>query len=98
MIGHPDRGVGRVRALPAVPSDTTLSLRAGEWATGGNVVGVTQVDVRTVRVGGSPEGVAGWVWVRGHNLECRWPWVACAREWCVRVAVRAEALYDALAR
>ncbi|MFG1951415.1 hypothetical protein [Micromonospora sp. NPDC048830] len=34
--------------------------------------------------------MAGWIWVRGHNLECRWPSVACARDWCAAGVVLAE--------
>ncbi|MFI6332902.1 hypothetical protein ACIBBG_31925 [Micromonospora chersina] len=87
-----------VPETPQVPADTRLSLRAGEWATHLGQLGTVYLDLRTVDVGGQSEGLDGWVWVRAHTPECRWESVACARDWCVKVAVRAEALYDAANR
>ncbi|WP_434742063.1 hypothetical protein [Micromonospora sp. SH-82] len=80
-----------------VPAGLRLSLAAGDWASHLGLPGMVPLEVRTVvaavaSAGGAPVGM---VWVRGHQPEC--DQVGCARSWCVRVAVRAEVLYDALA-
>ncbi|MER7164472.1 hypothetical protein ABT336_00115 [Micromonospora sp. NPDC000207] len=81
-----------------VPAGLRLSLAAGDWASHLGLPGSVPLEVRTVAVavasaGGAPVGM---VWVRGHLPECSGAG-ACARAWCVRVAVRAEVLYDAVA-
>ncbi|MFI2663761.1 hypothetical protein [Micromonospora carbonacea] len=81
----------------AVPADTRLSLAAGEWASHLGVPGAVPLEVRTV-AGRRLTGLtapAGMVWVRGHLPECERS--GCARSWCVRVAVRLDVLYDAVA-
>ncbi|WP_428962478.1 hypothetical protein [Micromonospora fluostatini] len=81
-----------------VPAGTRLSLAAGEWASHLGLPGATPLEVRTVAVQGvaDPPAPVGMLWVRGHLPECSGPG-ACARSWCVRVAVRLDVLYDAVA-
>ncbi|TDC42108.1 hypothetical protein [Micromonospora sp. KC213] len=80
---------------PDVPPGTRVALRSGQWMTHLGVLGAMDVDLRIVHVGGE-EHPLGLVWVRAHGLDCRLESVACAREWCIRVAVLPTALYDAL--
>lgn len=80
-----------------VPAGTRLSLAAGEWASHLGVPGGGPLEVRTVAASTSTVAAApaGMVWVRGHEPECVRS--GCARSWCVRVAVRLDVLYDAIA-
>ncbi|MFY1703739.1 hypothetical protein ACN28G_18680 [Micromonospora sp. WMMA1923] len=81
-----------------VPTGTRLSLAAGDWASHLGLPGTVPLEVRTVAVAIASAGDApvGMMWVRGHLPECAGP-AACARPWCLRVAVRLEVLYDAVA-
>ncbi|MDG4798986.1 hypothetical protein [Micromonospora sp. WMMD980] len=83
--------------VPEIPAGTRVSLRPGEWASHMGQLGTIYMDVRVVKVG-DMEGVPGWVWLLVHMPECHWESVACAREWCVKVAVWIPALYDAVNR
>ncbi|MFY1701238.1 hypothetical protein ACN28G_05800 [Micromonospora sp. WMMA1923] len=81
-----------------VPAGTRLSLAAGDWASHLGLPGSVPLEVRTVEIAVASAGDApvGTMWVRGHLPECAGP-SACARSWCLRVAVRVERLYDAVA-
>lgn len=80
-------------SVPELPAGTRLSLRAGEWVTDLGQLGSTPLGLNVVRLDGELRGMADWVWLLAHMSECRWPSSDCAREWCVKVAVRVPSLH-----